>query len=811
MVEYPIAALIALSLTGGVTTGARSSFNSNDVPATVTHPDPSSGSASSSEQDVATVNALGEPLTRTDRNGSVHTYSYDVLGRVISDAVTTLGSGVDGSVRRIEYGYDGQGNVNLLTSYNASSGGSIVNQVQRDVNGLGQITSDWQSHSGAVSGSSPRVQYAYSEMASGVNHSRPTTTTYPNGKVLTANYNTGLDSNISRLTSLSDTSGTLESYDYLGVNTTVRRAHSQPGVDLTYIKQSGESDGDAGDKYSGLDRFGRVVDQRWIKTSTGTATDRFQYGYDRESKPLWRDNLLNTAFGELYAYDNLSQQTSWSRGTLNGTKTGLTGSASRSQGWDFDAPGNFDSQTTNGTAVTRAHNKQNEITSVTGATTPTYDNNGNLTKDQVGQQYKFDAWDRLVEVKNSGGTVIASFAYDALNRRISETRSGTTTDLFYSIDWQVLEERVGSGVKAQYIWSPIYVDALILRDRDTDANGTLDERLWAQQDANWNVTALLDSSGNVVERFTYDSFGALTVYDASYNVRGSGSSYAWTYHWQGLRLDVVTALYHARMRDVHSVLGRPLQQDPLGFGAGDANVYRWEGNRTGAVTDPSGLAWVKPDDSAQGFVMPNGDEEALFHERRFKRVGVKKGSEFLVIVIAGDDLDWINVEAYMWHMKKASLDSINPFGRPMITIRAADLKTAKVKIDSRLAEGDTIGELRIVGHHGQSEFFFNDSSKLWWLATREVKLIRFNTCYEARKRKTMTKLANLSGAEVMGNSGGFAVCPNGNWYTIMPDGTSYKSNDYGDAILRQIGAVFYFIAGSDPNARRRPKNPLWED
>ena len=59
------------------------------------------------------------------------------------------------------------------------------------------------------------------------------------------------------------------------------RSHSQPGVDLTYVKQSGESNGDAGDQYTGLDRFGRVVDPRWIKTSSGTATDRFQNNWCR--------------------------------------------------------------------------------------------------------------------------------------------------------------------------------------------------------------------------------------------------------------------------------------------------------------------------------------------------------------------------------------------------------------------------------------------------------------------------------------------------------------------------------------------------
>ena len=69
--------------------------------------------------------------------------------RLVSDAVTTLGSGVDGSVRRIGTAYDGQGNAYLITSYDAASGGSIVNQVRRAFNGLGQMITEWQQHGAA--------------------------------------------------------------------------------------------------------------------------------------------------------------------------------------------------------------------------------------------------------------------------------------------------------------------------------------------------------------------------------------------------------------------------------------------------------------------------------------------------------------------------------------------------------------------------------------------------------------------------------------------------------------------------------------
>src|SRR5262249_58824003 len=122
----------------------------NDLLKDVRHPDKTTGAASSSEKDQQTVNALGETVTTTDRNGSVHTLTYDVLGRLTVDAVTTLGSGVDGSVRRIEYAYDAQGNLYLITSYDAASGGNIVNQVQREFNRLAPMTKEYQSPSPPV-------------------------------------------------------------------------------------------------------------------------------------------------------------------------------------------------------------------------------------------------------------------------------------------------------------------------------------------------------------------------------------------------------------------------------------------------------------------------------------------------------------------------------------------------------------------------------------------------------------------------------------------------------------------------------------
>ncbi len=175
------------------------------------------------------VPACGTPETLGTSCFRRRSFSLVIFGRVTSDAVTTLGTNVDGSVRRIEYAYDGQGNAYLITSYDAASSGNLVNQIQREYNGLGQLITEYQEHGGTVNTStSPKVQYTYSEMSGGANHSRMTGMVYPDGMTLSYNYASGLDDAISRLSSISDTSGTLESYSYLGLGTIVIRSHSQP-------------------------------------------------------------------------------------------------------------------------------------------------------------------------------------------------------------------------------------------------------------------------------------------------------------------------------------------------------------------------------------------------------------------------------------------------------------------------------------------------------------------------------------------------------------------------------------------------------
>jgi hypothetical protein len=241
-------------------------------------------------------------------------------------------------------------------------------------------------------------------MAGGANHSRLVSLTYPNGRVVNYNYAAGTADAVSRVTSVSDNSGTLEAYSYLGAATVVVRSCPQTGVDLSYVKRPSDPTGDAGDPYTGLDGFGRVAEQRWWLPATGAATDDFLYYYDQDSNLLARDNWVNLGFGELYhasgagqGEDGLNQLTSFQRGTLTGSgggpPTAISGTPSHVQGYTLDAQGNVTGLTTDGTTQTRQPNLLNQLPQVGGAPL-TYDGNGNLTKDETGKTFTYDSKER---------------------------------------------------------------------------------------------------------------------------------------------------------------------------------------------------------------------------------------------------------------------------------------------------------------------------------------------------------------------------------------------------------------------------------
>jgi len=71
-------------------------------------------------------------------------------------------------------------------------------------------------------------------------------------------------------------------------------------------------------------------------------------------------------------------------------------------------------------------------------------------------------------------------------------------------------------VAAQCVLSRRSIDAPVLRWQDANDDGDFldsNETLYYTNDANMNVTALVNTAGTVLERYAYDPYGKCTVYD----------------------------------------------------------------------------------------------------------------------------------------------------------------------------------------------------------------------------------------------------------------------------------------------------------
>jgi uncharacterized delta-60 repeat protein/RHS repeat-associated protein len=124
-------------------------------------------------------------------------------------------------------------------------------------------------------------------------------------------------------------------------------------------------------------------------------------------------------------------------------------------------------------------------------------------------------------------------------------------------------------------------------------NGGL-TRLYAQQDANYNVTSVVDVSGNVKERFVYTPYGVVTVLTAAW--ASTSDSYVWQYTFQDGRYDLASGdtIYNNRVYGANT--GTWLRPDPIGYWDG-MDKYRFVYDAPISHRDPDGLAgwgWLGP-------------------------------------------------------------------------------------------------------------------------------------------------------------------------------------------------------------------------
>jgi len=205
-------------------------------------------------------------------------------------------------------------------------------------------------------------------------------------------------------------------------------------------------------------------------------------------------------------------------------------------------------------------------------------------------EYRWDIRDRLtgITVKNALGEIIrtAEYTYDVYNQRIAKTvdtdgdgsLAAVTERFVYGSDQNIaLVFDENGNVNHRYLFG----DGVDQIEAD-ESNGTV---LWALTDHLGSVRDVVDDSGTVLNHIVYDAFGGVTSQ--------TDESVVFRYGYTARELDAESGLQYNRARYLDSFTGKFISEDPIGFGGGDSNLYRYVFNSPIRYTDPSGLFVVE--------------------------------------------------------------------------------------------------------------------------------------------------------------------------------------------------------------------------
>ena len=251
------------------------------------------------------------------------------------------------------------------------------------------------------------------------------------------------------------------------------------------------------------------------------------------------------------------------------------------EAYNYDATGN---RTDN---ITGDHNRLLDD----GTYTYQYDNEGSRTRrveTATGEvtEYSWDHRNRLtkIETKDSSGTVThaVAYTYDVYDRRITKSidadgdGAGVATEENFVYDGGhialVFDE---NGNQTQRYFHGPQIDQILAEET---ANG---DTHWVLTDHQGSVRHVIDNSGTVLNHIVYDSFGQVTSEtDPAFDFR---------FGYTGREGDEESGLHYYRARYFDPAVGTFVGEDPLGFAAGDSNLYRYVFNSPTNFTDPSGL------------------------------------------------------------------------------------------------------------------------------------------------------------------------------------------------------------------------------
>ena len=507
----------------------------------------------------------GNVQTKTDRNGWVTTYTYDGLGRPITQNVTT------GNASR---------NVSQSWTY------TLTGQVRTESNDgfTSTYTYDALSRLTQASETVNNVVKTYGYDIGGNRISMVLRTGGASGTIRQRLYYTY--DNLSRLSTVrenatSATTGTLiatYAYDANGNRSTLS---SNNGVTTTYT-------------YNQANLVKTLVNAR-----SGQTLSSYSYAYRLDGNQTSKTD--NTGKVTSYVYDGLGRLTSESE-------------PGSSISYQYDSRGNRTQMTNNGIVTAYTYDKNNRLTSTTetaGSTVTTvrytYDANGNQLSQMTETTGNAAG---APESASIGGTGWEFNSYNGLNQLVKAEKAGVEAVYAYKADGMRHSKKV-NGAETAHVWdgANIAVDIAgssvvsYVRGIGLLKAGTV----YYAYNGHGDAVQLTNGSGVVTKTYNYDAFGV---------ERNPAASDTNAFRYAGEYYDKETETYYLRARYYQPKLGRFTQedrywhagnmiygdnpQDPLGLNIytpdiraimQSSNLYVYCGSNPIMYKDASGQFW----------------------------------------------------------------------------------------------------------------------------------------------------------------------------------------------------------------------------
>jgi RHS repeat-associated protein len=511
--------------------------------------------------------AAGNKLSETDPLGHTRTFAYDADGRLTS---TT-----DRDGRRCDLTYDADGRL-LTETWYAADGSTVVDT----------LSYSYDADGNQMAASNANGTYTFTYDGEG----RLLTEQEPFGLSLTFSY----DADGNR-TGVQDSLGGTTTAAYDGNGQLTRLRFAGPGGQALRDDLGYDGDGHlatatryadlAGTQRVGVTSYGydAVGNLTSLQASDGNGTSLLNYAYTYDANG-WLTAQTRNGVTTSYSYDATGQLT-----------------AGGSDAYSYDANGN---RTMSGYQT----GPGNQLLS-DGTWNYTYDAEGNLVgkiapSTGIIWTYTYDDVNRLVSALESWNTdptqgvvpqgtgplqLQVDYHYDVFGNRIEEVVTDyqgglQDSDAQFAYDgqnaWADLDATNQLQTRRLYLNG---VDELMAR---LSGDGTA---AWYLTDRQGSVVGLTNGSGSIQDQISYDAFGSVTA--------ETSPPFGDRYKYTAREWDAQVQLQENRHRYYDPAAGRWTTEDPLGFPAGDTNLFRYAANGPTDGTDPSGEVVLVQDGS----------------------------------------------------------------------------------------------------------------------------------------------------------------------------------------------------------------------